>query len=80
MQYYLILPGDSEGDSLNEANLLGDQSFGVLWAGYGLKVLMTMVDKQPELLPHVKIKGEDGKNYTIEQFLDTVRNLQIRSR
>lgn len=80
MQYYLILPGDTEGDSLNEANLLGEQSFGVLWAGYGLKVLMTMVDKQPELLPHVNIKGEDGKNYTIEQFLDTVRNLKIRSR
>lgn len=80
MQYYLVLPGDGEADSLNEANLLGEQSFGVFWSGYGLKVLMAMVDKQPELLPHVVIKREDAKVFTIEQFLDAIRTLQIRSR
>ena len=43
MEYYLLLPSDSEQDTLNEANLLGTESFGSFWPGSGLVVLMTLV-------------------------------------
>lgn len=81
MQYFLLMPGDVEQDALNEANLLGESSFGVFWAGTGLKLLMTMVDKEPELLPLVTIRTDtSNKKYTIEQFLTEINKLQIRTR
>lgn len=79
MQYFLLLPGDKESDTLNEANLLGEQSFGVFWAGQGLKALMTMVDQKPELLPLVTIRNDSTDEiFTIEKFLSKIQNLNIR--
>lgn len=80
MQYYLMMPGDTDSDSLNEANLLGESSFGVFWAGTALKTLMKIVDQQPELLPLIKIKGDTtNKIFTIEEFLTVIQKLKIRS-
>lgn len=79
MQYFLLLPGDKESDTLNEANLLGEQSFGVFWAGQGLKTLMTMVDRQPELLPLITIRNDSTDEvFSIEKFLSKIQNLNIR--
>ncbi len=81
MVYYLLMPGDTEEDALNEANLIGEDSFGVFWAGTGLKTLMSIVDKQPELLPLVKIRSDmSKKSYSIEEFLTAIQKLQIRIR
>jgi len=81
MIYYLLMPGDTEEDALNEANLIGEDSFGVFWAGTGLKTLMSIVDKQPELLPLVKIRSDmSKKSYSIEEFLTAIQKLQIRIR
>ena len=81
MVYYLLMPGDTEEDALNEANLLGEDSFGIFWAGTGLKTLMSIVDKQPELLPLVKIRSDmSKKSYSIEEFLTAIQKLQIRIR
>jgi len=74
------MPGDSEEDTLNEANLLGESSFGTFWAGTALKTLMTVVDKDPELLPLMKIGTDMSKRlFTIEEFLTTISKLQIRT-
>ena len=78
MQYFLLMPGDTEADALNEANLLGEASFSTFWGGKGLTTLMMMVDQQPELLPLVKIKGDDNKTFTVEGFLSEIRNLKVR--
>ena len=79
MQYFLLLPGDKESDTLNEANLLGEQSFGVFWAGQGLRTLMMIVDRQPELLPLVSIRNDcTDEIFTIEKFLSKIQNLNIR--
>lgn len=81
MTYYLLMPGDTEEDALNEANLIGEDSFGVFWAGTGLKTLMSIVDKQPELLTLVKIRSDmSKKSYSIEEFLTAIQKLQIRIR
>jgi len=79
MQYFLLMPGDREEDTLNEANLLGEASFDVFWGGTALKTLMTIVDKQPELLPLVKIRSDmSRKIFTIEQFLTAIQKLKVR--
>ena len=75
------MPGDSEEDTLNEANLLGESSFGTFWAGTALKTLMTVVDKDPELLPLIKIRTDmSSKIFSIEEFLTVIQKLKIRMR
>ena len=79
MQYFLLMPGDKEEDALNEANLLGEESFGVFWGGTALKSLMKIVDSSPEILPLIKIRSDMSKEiFTIEQFLTAIQKLRIK--
>ena len=79
MRYHILLPGDKEEDAYLDSNLLGENTgFGVFWAGAGLKILMSMVDKQPEVLPDVKIKTDKGKTLTVEEFLTQIKGLKVR--
>ena len=81
MQFFLLMPGDSEEDTLNEANLLGESSFGNFWAGTALKTLMNVVDKDPELLPLMKIRTDmSNKIFSIEEFLTVIQKHKIRMR
>jgi hypothetical protein len=81
MQFFLLMPGDSEEDTLNEANLLGESSFGTFWAGTALKTLMTVVDKDPELLQHMRIAQDMSKKiFSIEEFLTVIQKHKIRMR
>lgn len=77
MKYYILLPGDLES-KLSDANLIGESSFDTFWSGGGLKVLMTILDKRPEMLPTVSIVTDKNKIITIEQFLSDIHNLNIR--
>jgi hypothetical protein len=78
MTYYIMLPGDTEKDCYRETNLLGEQSFKVFWSGLGLKALMAMVKKNPDLINEVRIKTDRNETLSVEQFLDRIDNLQIR--
>jgi len=79
MTYFIMLPGDKEKDVYFDSNLLGENTgFGVLWAGSGLKTLMKMVDKQPEILPDVRIKTDKGNTLTVEEFLTEIKGLKVR--
>ena len=81
MQFFLLMPGDSEEDTLNEANLLGESSVGTFWAGTALKTLMAVVDKDPELLPLMKIRTDmSNKIFSIEEFLTVIQKHKIRMR
>lgn len=77
MQYYLMGPSDTEQDALNEANLLGDASFKHFWGGSGLKTLMRLVDKDPEMLEHFIVINEKGKKLTISEFLQDIQKLKV---
>lgn len=77
MQYYILMPGDRESE-LSDANLLGESSFDTFWGGGGLKVLMSLVDKQPEMLPSIVIKTDTNKNITIDEFLTSLKGLKVR--
>ena len=74
-----MMPGDTNESTLFESNELGeDTGFGTFWAASGLKKLMFMVDKSPELLEIVQIKTDKGKTITIEEFLDSIKRLKVR--
>lgn len=77
MQYYILMPNDKESE-LSDANLLGESSFDTFWGGGGLKILMSLVDKRPEVLPSITIKTDSGKNLSIDQFLTELQGLKIR--
>lgn len=79
MQFFLLMPGDTEEDTLNEANLLGEASFGTFWAGTALKTLMNLVDKDPEVLTQVRIATDMSKKiFSIEEFLTVIQKHKIR--
>jgi len=74
-----MMPGDTEEDTLNEANLLGETSFGTFWAGTALTTLMKIVDREPELLSLVKIATDMSKaTFTVEEFLTAIQKLKVR--
>lgn len=78
MQYFLMMPGDTEEAAMYDSNLLGDSSFHVFWAGQGLKTLMKMVEEQPEALEHVSIITDTRETISITEFLDTIKLMQVR--
>lgn len=77
MQYYLLAPGDTEQDAMNEANLLGEASFNNFWGGAALQVLMGLVEAEPEVLEILKIVNEKGKTMTIAEFLEQIQPLKV---
>ena len=78
MQYFILLPGDTEKDCIKDTNLLGEVSFNTFYAGLGLKALMKMVDRNPELLPSVLIKTDKNTTLTVEQFLTEIQTLKVK--
>ena len=78
MQYFILLPGDAEQDCINDTNLLGEVSFNTFYAGAGLKALMKMVDKQPEMLANIRIKSDRNENLSVEEFLTRIQSLKVR--
>ena len=40
---------------------------------------MKMVDQAPEMLETVTIKTEKGESISVEQFLERIQNLSVRS-
>ena len=79
MKYYIMMPGDNAESTMFETNLLGEASFKVFWAAQGLKALMKMVDQAPEMLETVTIRTEKGESISVEQFLERIQNLSVRS-
>lgn len=77
MQYYLMAPGDTEQDAMNEANLLGEASFNNFWGGAALQVLMGLVEAEPEVLEILKIVNEKGKTMSIAEFLEQIQPLKV---
>jgi hypothetical protein len=75
--YYILLPGDTEKDCINDTNILGEASFKKFYAGQGLTALMKMVDSSPELLVDVIIKRSDNRTLTVEQFLTEIQGLRV---
>jgi hypothetical protein len=79
MRYYILYPGNTENDTINDINQLGDDNgFGVFWANRGLNVLMNAIDQEHSITEELVIKDERAKKYSIEEFLDKIKSLKVR--
>ena len=78
MQYFILPARYEQDDLMNENHLLGEQSFKVFWAGTGFKRLQRIIKEAPDVLEHIEIMDDKGNYYTAEEFLDELKNLQIR--
>ena len=77
MRYFILLPEDSEEDVDYSTNILGEISFKNFWTEEGFEILIRLVEKYPDTLEQVTIKNEQNKNYSVEQFLDKIKNLKV---
>lgn len=78
MTYYILMEGDNPEDAIFDPNILGESSFDSFYPGAGLSGLMNIVEKEPELLPTVRIIKDTGKQITVEQFLTEIQPLRIK--
>ena len=77
MRYFILLPEDTEEDVDYSTNILGEISFKNFWTEDGFEILIRLVEKYPDTLEQVTIKDEQNKNYSVEQFLDKIKNLKV---
>ena len=78
MQYFILPSGYEQHDLMNENYLLGEQSFKVFWAGTGFEKLQSMIKQAPDLLEDISVITDTGINYSVEEFLDEIKNLKVR--
>ena len=79
MQYFINILEDKNQDFSKEIYLLGEQSFKVFLAGSAFNKLEKMVVKHPEFLDGVNVLDDKGTTYSVEEFLDKIKKLQIRT-
>ena len=77
MMYYILFNENTE--DLWDQNTLGEESFGTFYTGLGFVALNNIIQREPELLPTIKIKDEKGKTYSLTEFLDKVEKWKIMS-
>ena len=77
MMYYILFNENTE--DLWDQNTLGEESFGTFYTGLCFVALNNIIQREPELLPTIKIKDEKGKSYSLTEFLDKVEKWKIMS-
>ena len=79
MTYYLLLDGDSEQDTLYDTNVLGEESFGTFYVSMGFNLLQKILNERKEIIDTVKIIDERKRTYAIEEFVEKLGRLRIKS-
>ena len=77
MIYYILLPDDTDEGVQYSTNVLGESSFKNFWADQGFEILVRLIEKYPDTLDTVKIKDDQSKEYSIEDFLDITSKLNL---
>lgn len=72
MRYYILLPGDSEKNTMYDTNVLGEYTFKRFKPDLGYEVLQKIVNERPELIATLEIANERGKRFTVEEFLNEI--------
>lgn len=75
--YYILLPDDAEDGVQYSTNVLGESSFKNFWADQGFEILVRLIEMYPDTLDTVKIKDDQSKEYSIEDFLNITSKLNL---
>ena len=74
----MLMKGDTEKDTINSTNTLGEISFNTFHTEDGFKILMNIVNKYPDKLEEISIFDYKMRDYTIEEFLDKIKGLKVK--
>ena len=75
MTYYLQIGFDDV-----EPLIMGEESFDVFWADQGFDILKQMIDYGDTFeLNTIHIKTDQDEDLTIDEFLDKVEKLEVRT-
>ena len=61
-------------------NILGEESFGSFYPEQGFIALHNIIHTKPEKINDFSIIDEQGKKYSVTEFLDVVEKLKIMSK
>ena len=78
MTFYMLMGGDTEKDTINSTNTLGEISFNTFHTEDGFKILMNIVENYPDKLEEISIFDYKMRDYTIEEFLDKIKGLKVK--
>tara|TARA_B100000497_G_C7496214_1_gene303328 strand:+ start:515 stop:739 length:225 start_codon:yes stop_codon:yes gene_type:complete len=74
----MLMNGDTEKDTINSTNTLGEISFNTFHTEDGFKILMNIVENYPDKLEEISIFDYKMRDYTIEEFLDKIKGLKVK--
>ena len=76
-RFFILLPGETEKDTINDRNLLGEIVFKKFRRGDGYKILEYIIEQMPESLEKITIVDSTGKVWSPEDFLDYLSKRDI---
>ena len=76
-KFYITLPGDAPSSISSTNNILGEVSFNNFWAESGFRALQNIVNKYPDVLKDIRIFDDFKKQYSVEEFLDTINGKKL---
>ena len=77
MTYFIKLKDDTNEELMFDSNILGNESFGKFYAERGMKSLMTILEKHPEVIESTTIITDKGDTFTITEFIDKLNVLDV---
>ena len=78
MTYFIIHKDEKKENLMFSSNQLGEESLGSFYPEQGWVALNNMINNSPESLPNYTILNEQGKIFTLTEFLDLVEKLKIK--
>ena len=78
MTYFLMHKFESKENLMYSSNILGEESLGTFYPEQGWIALNNMINNSPESLPNYQILDEQGKTYSVTEFLDVDEKLKIK--
>ena len=80
MVYYILGKNESKENLMFSTNILGEESFGSFYPEQGFIALHNIIHTKPEKINDFSIIDEQGKKYSVTEFLDVVEKLKIMSK
>jgi uncharacterized protein YozE (UPF0346 family) len=74
----MLMGGDTEYDTINSTNTLGEISFNTFYTEDGFKILINIIENHSDKLDEISIFDEKMRDYTIEEFLDKIKGLKVK--
>jgi len=77
MTYFIKLEDDTNEELMFDSNILGNESFGTFYAERGMRSLMSILDKHPQVLESITIVTDTGNEFSVTEFIDKIGRLNV---